>query len=394
VKVAIATHFYPPEPGAGALRVRSMADAFAAAGHDVTVVTTYPSFPRGAFSERRRPMVRVERNGNVRIVRTNSLLVPRMPGSRVLQWVSAAITASLYFMTTRERYDAVVISSPPISLALPGLIGASRHRARLVVDVRDVFPDLGVALGVWKKDSLLVRALDRLVRRLYRRADLVVVVTPQGREQIAARGVDRSRIVLARNAYERDPVVASHARESDGFTAVYAGNLGIATDVDVLADAAALVAKDAITIEIIGDGAQRARLGERVVQEGLGNLRLKASVPRQEALAMIASADVSIVPLRKGLNESVPTKIYDALSVGCPVVVAAEGEAVQEGRSLGAFCTPAGDAEALASVLRQLSAIDKSDLRKLGETGRSRLRLLADRSDIMTALVGRISALC
>lgn len=109
---------------------------------------------------------------------------------------------------------------------------------------------------------------------------------------------------------------------------------------------------------------------------------------------MVASADVSIVPLRKGLNESIPTKLYDSLSVGCPVVVAAEGEAVHEGTSLGALCTPAGDAAALAAVLRQLSAIDRSDLRKLGETGRSRLRLLADRSDIMTALVGRIAALC
>lgn len=394
MKVAIATHFYPPEPGAAALRVRSMADAFAAAGHDVTVVTTYPSFPDGVFSERRRPAIRVEQSGSVRIVRVNSLLVPGMPGSRMLHWLSAACASSLYLLLTRERYDAIVISSPPITLALPGLVGAARHRARLVVDVRDVYPDLGVQLGVWKEDSLIVRALDRIVRRLYRRADLVVVVTPQGREQIEARGVDASRIVLARNAYERDPLVASHDRADDGFTAVYAGNLGLATDVDVLADAAALVAKDDITIEIIGDGAQRAKLGERVEHERLANLRLKGSVPRQQALAMVASADVSIVPLRKGLNESIPTKIYDALSVGCPVVVAAEGEAIQEGTSLGAFCTPAGDAEALAAVLRQLSAIGKSELRKLGETGRSRLRLLADRSDIMAALVGRISALC
>ena len=172
--------------------------------------------------------------------------------------------------------------------------------------MRDVFPDLGVALGVWKKDGLVVRALDNLVRRLYRRADLVVVVTPHGASQIAARGVDPARILLARNAYERDPVVGDHSRPSNGFTAVYAGNLGLTTDVDVLADAAALVAKDDITIEIIGDGAQRARLGERVEREGIGNLRLKGSFPRAQALAMVASADVSIIPLRKGLKRASP----------------------------------------------------------------------------------------
>ena len=266
MKVAVATHFYPPEPGAGALRVRSMVDAFAAAGHDVTVVTAYPSFPRGEFSERRRPMVRVERNGRTRIVRLNSLLVPRMPGSRLLHWLSTAAAQSLYLLTARERFDVVVISSPPITLALPGLIGAMRHRAKLVVDVRDVFPDLGVQIGVWKRDGLVVRTLDKMVRRLYRRADLVSSSprTAKSRSPPAA----STRPASCSRATPTSAIRwwATTCARANGFTAVYAGNLGLTTDVDVLADAANLVAKDDITIEIIGDGAQRTHLGERVAQ--------------------------------------------------------------------------------------------------------------------------------
>jgi glycosyltransferase involved in cell wall biosynthesis len=371
-----------------------MVDAFAAAGHDVTVVTTYPSFPRARFAEGARPMIRVEELGRIRIVRLCSILVPKVPGGRLLHWLSAALSSSLYLLTTRERFDVVVMSSPPITLSLPALVGAARHRARLIVDVRDVFPDIGVAMGVWKKDSFVVRALDKLVRRLYRRANLVVVVTPHGASQIANRGVDRDRIFLARNAYERDPVVANGIPHGNGFTAVYAGNLGLTTDVDVLVDAAALVAKDGITIEIIGDGAQRSRLRERVEGEKVDILQIRGSFPRQEALAMVAGADVSVIPLRKGLLESVPTKLYDSFSVGCPVVVVAEGEAIEEGASLGALCAPAGDADALAAILRQLSLLDKSTLRKMGDEGKSRLRKRADRSDIMSELVGRIAALC
>ncbi|HEY2474491.1 MAG TPA: glycosyltransferase family 4 protein [Candidatus Cybelea sp.] len=394
MKVAVVTHFYPPEPGAAALRLRTMVEAFAAAGHDVTVVTTYPSFGHGGFAQRRRPFIGVEESPRLRIVRLWSALVPKMPGARLLHWFTAALASSLYLLATRERYDVIVMSSPPITLAIPALIGAARHRARLIVDVRDVFPDIGVAMGVWKKDSLIVRALDKLVRRLYRRADLVVVVTPHGAAQIASRGVERERIVLARNAYERDPVVANGVARGDGFTAVYAGNLGLTTDVDVLVDAAALVAQDGITIEIIGDGAQGTRLRERVAGEGVENLRIKGSFPRQEALAMVAGADVSVIPLRKGLMESVPTKLYDSFSVGCPVVIVAEGEAIEEGSALGAICTPAGDAVALAAILRQLSLLDRNALRKMGDAGKSRLRKLADRSDIMAELVGRVGALC
>ncbi|MFZ1018273.1 MAG: glycosyltransferase family 4 protein [Candidatus Cybelea sp.] len=397
MKVAVLTHFYPPEACAAALRVRSMVDAFASMGHDVTVVTSHPSFQHEGSAPRPRPLPSVEHAENARIVRLFSILAPKLPGSRLLHWLSAAFSASLYLLTTRDRYDLIVASSPPITLAFPALAGAARHRARLVVDVRDVYPDIGVSMGVWKKESLVVRLMERLVRRLYRRADLVVVVTAKGISQIAARGVDPDRIILARNAYERDPIVSDlppHAGNGRGFTAVYAGNLGLATDVDVLVDAAALVAGDGITIEIIGDGAQGTRLRERVVNEDVRNLRIKGSFSRSEALAMVSEADVSVIPLRKGLTESIPTKLYDSLSLACPVVLVAEGEAIGEGSSLGAFCTPAGDANALAAVLRQLSLLDKSALRKIGDDGKSRLSDRPDRAAIMSDLVGRIAALC
>ncbi len=393
MNVAVVTHFYPPEPGAGALRVASLVDALAAGGNDVTVVTNFPSFPRGRFSEARRPFARTERAGRVRILRLFSLLVPGMPGARLLHWLSAAASASAYLLAARERYDVVIVSSPPITVAIAGLIGARRHRARFVVELRDVWPDIAVAMGIWRRDSFSARAVEWFVRRVYRRADLVVVVTPTALAQVAERGVDSSRLLLARNAAERAPGVPPRTRRANGFTAIYAGNLGLTTDVDVLVDAAALLAEEGITIEIVGDGAQRARLDERVRKESVANLVVKGSFPRREAMAMVAGADVSVIPLRKGIQESIPTKLYDSLSVGCPVIVAAEGEARKEGTSLGVLCTPPGDAGALANALRQLSRLDYDALRALGERGKASMRDRADRTGIMEGLVGRIAAL-
>jgi colanic acid biosynthesis glycosyl transferase WcaI len=393
MKALFITHFYPPEPAAGATRVASFVEALAKAGHEVDVVTSFPSFPRGRFSEGRLPLVRVERLGRTRILRLFSLLVPGLPGGRLLHWLTAALSASLYAIFTREKYDAIVISSPPITLAVPGLIAAWRHRAKLVADIRDVFPDVAIAMGAWKKGSLQERGVERLVRALYRRANLVIAVTPTALAQIAARGVPASRLALARNAAERLPDVAATNGRSNGFTAIYAGNLGLATDVDVLVDAAALVASENITIEIVGDGAQRVHLGQRLQTERVRNVVVRGSLPRNDAMARVVEADVSIVPLRKGIKDSIPTKIYDSLAVGCPVIVAADGEARREGTSLGAVCTPPGDASALAQALRQLALLDKASLRKLGESGKEAVSARADRAGIMEEVVARIGAL-
>lgn len=394
MNVAVVTHFYPPEPCAAATRVASLVEALSNAGHSVTVVTNFPSFPAARFAKndrfRLKTTARAERADLVRLA---SLLPRRLPGKRLVHWASSAVMSSLYLLASRKRFDAVIVSMPPITLALPALAGAWRHRARLIVDVRDVFPDIAIAMGEWRADGFLARASEWLVRRLYRRADLIVAVTPTAIAQIASRGVDPARLVLARNASEAIPELAVRPMNGRGFTAIYAGNLGVATDVDLLADAAALCARDGIAIDIVGDGAQRARLCERLTREGITNVAIKGSLPRAEAMRLVSEADVSIVPLRKGIEESVPTKMYDSIAVGCPVIVAAAGEACSEGAALGAVCTPPGDAAALAQALRRLAHLDRAQLRAMGEEGRSRLQSRAGRAGIMAGLVDKISSL-
>jgi colanic acid biosynthesis glycosyl transferase WcaI len=393
VNIAVITHFYPPEPCAAATRVGSLVDALANAGHDVTVVTNFPSFPTGRFArEDRFTLIRTQGAGPVRVVRVFSLLVRNVPGARLLHWLSSATSVLLYIMTTRRTFDTIVVSVPPITLGPVALAAASRHRCGLVVDVRDVFPDIAVAMGAWRKDGTLARVAGWVVRKLYRRADLVVAVTPTALAQIASRGVDASRLILARNAAEKVPAVPEQRSMRESFTAIYAGNLGLATDIDLLLDTARLLADDNITIEIVGDGAERARLHERVRNEGIQNVALRGSMPRADAARAVADADVSIVPLRAGIEESIPTKLYDSVAAGCPVIVAAGGEALTEGASLGAVCTPAGDADALAAALRKLAALDRCVLRELGLEGKMRLQGRADRAEIMTELAGRIGA--
>lgn len=393
MKAALLTHFFPPEACAAATRVQSLAQALAQSGHDVTVIAPFPSFPAGRMqrADRRKLLERSHSNG-YQVVRLFSALLP-LPGRRLIHWLSAAAASAAYLLCTGERYDVVVVSVPPITLALPALTATWRHRAKLVVDVRDVFPDIAIAMGEWKTGSLPARVCEYVMKRVYRRADLIVAVTPTALEQIASRGIERSRLVLARNAAEEAPPVERLSRNGAPFTAIYAGNLGLATDVDLLLDAAGELKNDDIRIEIAGGGALAKQVSERVEREHLSNVHLSGVLPRIEALRHIAAADVALVPLRAGITESVPTKLYDALSVACPVVVAAGGEAANEGAALGAICTPPGDARALAGTIRTLSRLDARELRERGRRGQAAVRERSGRAAIMSRLSARIGLL-
>ena len=396
-RIALLTHFYPPEPCAAANRARSLVKALLNEGNDVTVVTSFPSFPsRCLQADDAWRLFRLEDTDGARVVRLFTATFRGLPGARLLHWVFSAVAQSVFLLTTRRRFESIIVTMPPITLALPALVGSMRHRAKLVVDVRDVYPDIAIAMGEWREGGFLARATEWVARLLYQRAALVTAVTPTALRQIGSRGVPENRLLLAPNgceAPESRPV--PQAREDHKFVALYAGNLGLASDLDVLLDAAEMLrANDRIEIWIAGDGVEGDRIRKRVEDECLSNVRLLGPLSRAVAMQRTADADISLVPLRKGIDESIPTKIFDALSVGCPVLVGADGEARATAlASRGGIVISPGDARALAKALLRLAALNKNTLRATGERGRSYVVKFYQRDIIMLNYSQRIAAL-
>jgi colanic acid biosynthesis glycosyl transferase WcaI len=397
VRVALISQFYPPEPLAAANRIDAMARAFAAAGHDVRVYTAMPSFPDGvipaAYRGRRHL---IETGGGVTVERVWTYASAATPGNRILNWISAALGILRRIVAVKERYDVIVVSSPPISLALPALAAAFAHAAPLVVDIRDVFPDVAVKMGAWKADSRLARFVGRVADALYRRAVLVTSVTRPQCDEIVARGVDPAKVLLASNGFDPvEPSAVPPVAPLPGVRdVVYVGNMGLSMALDVVLDAAARLRDDpTIRFVMIGGGSAAAGLRARAAAEGLTNVVFTGPLPRADAARALADAAATVVPLVATIVDTLPTKLFDAMIAGTPIVLSAAGEAqrVVERGDVGLVVAPE-DPDALAAAVRRLLA-DPELQARFRANGPPFVRENYDRAAVMRGLVERVRAL-
>jgi putative colanic acid biosynthesis glycosyltransferase WcaI len=397
VRIALISQFYPPEPLAAANRISAMALAFARGGDEVHVYTGMPSFPDGVIpAAYRAKRSAAESDGRITVHRVWTYASAASPANRILNWLSVSLGIALRIVAVRERYDAIVVSSPPITLALAAFAGVIAHRAPLVVDIRDVFPDVAVKMGAWKAGSRIARIVGRVADALYARASLVTSVTQPQCSEIIARGVDPAKVVLVSNGF--DPIVSSAVAPVAPLPGVrdvvYVGNMGLSMALDVVIDAAALLRNDpSIRFVMIGGGSAAAGLRARVTEEGLTNVVFTGPLDRADAARALDDAAATVVPLVATITDTMPTKLFDAMIAGTPIVLSASGEAkrVVESAGVGLVVMPE-DPAALADAVCTLLA-DPALQARFRANGPPFVRANYDRAAVMRDFAARVRAL-
>jgi glycosyltransferase involved in cell wall biosynthesis len=290
--------------------------------------------------------------------------------------------ARLYRLPTRglPRPDAIVVSSPSLFPILPAARWARRWQARLVFEVRDVWPLTLEELGGLSSRHPLIVLMGWFEHRAYRVADAVVSVLPSARPHLESHGMAPSKFSVIPNGVTPDaldppstsvPTEVEAAAGRYAFTVGFVGTLGSANALDALIGAARLLADEGVGFVLVGQGSEAEHL--RVLAADLANVAFVGPIAKVDVPAALLRFDVCYVgyhrsPLyRLGIS---PNKVFDYMAAARPVVLAAAAANDPVGEAGCGLTVEPDDPDALAAAIRQLRAMSPAARARLGANAR------------------------
>jgi glycosyltransferase involved in cell wall biosynthesis len=298
---------------------------------------------------------------------------------RVVSFLSFMVTAA-WAGWKAGKVDVVMGTSPPLTQPLSAWLIAVLRRRPFLLEIRDLWPEFAIDMGVLK-NPFLIWVARRLEMFLYRRATHLLVNSPAYRDYLISKGMPAAKVSLVANGVDPamfDPAADGRSiRKEFGlegkFVVLYAGALGKANDIDTLLDAADLVRHEPqIHFLLAGDGKERPNLEAKAKQLQLSNVTFTGALPKHRMPEVLASADVCVAILLNipMFTTPYPNKVFDYMAAGRPIVLGIDGviRKVVEAADGGIF-SPPGDAQSLAAAIQKLHS-DPQAARQMGHRAR------------------------
>ncbi|TPQ39607.1 glycosyltransferase family 4 protein [Cupriavidus pinatubonensis] len=387
MRVLVVSQHYWPE----SFRINEVVESLREAGCEVTVLSGQPNYPRGeVFSGYKALSWGVERHpSGYEIYRVP--LAPRGRGRAlglVANYLSFVFGAASFgaWLLRRKRFDVIfVYGVSPILQVIPAIALRTTCRAALVTWVQDLWPQSLEVTG-YVKNATVLALVERLVRWIYRRNDLLLAQSEAFVSTIRALS-GRTEVVYHPNPGERAVGEESACTPAlvlkPAFNVVFAGNLGTVQALETILDAAEQLQRDSkgeqlqrdskVHFTLVGDGSRRNWLQEEVKRRGLHNVALPGRFTPDQMPAIFAQADALLVSLVRSsiMEQTVPSKVQAYLAAGKPLIASMDGEGARVIREAGAgLACPAEDASALVDAVTVLKSASVADRQAMGQAGR------------------------
>ncbi len=401
MRIAIHTQYYPPEIGAPQARLSDLARWLAKHGHEIYILTAMPNYPRGRIYAGYGGFFSREEEERIRIIRTYIYPTKRTSLTlRLLHYFSFVFSSLVIGATALPKVDYILSETPPIFLGITGWLLAKLKKARWILNLSDLWLESVKDFGFLREEKFPYQLLRRTSQFFYRKAWLV---TGQSKEILAEirRQVPSARLHHLSNGADphsfhpkkREEKIRGRFLKVGEVGFVYAGLLGFFQGLDQILLAADRLKEESFRFLLFGDGPEKEKLVNMASRLGLANVDFHPPIVHQQVPSVIASMDVALVPLKGAIHGSVPSKIYEAMASGTPILLMANGEAREIVRGSGAGVAVApGDIDELVRSIREM-AFHPEGRREMGEAGRRTAEKFYDRFEIAqefeTVLLGR-----
>jgi colanic acid biosynthesis glycosyl transferase WcaI len=381
VRILLIAPYYAPDLGPSAPLFTMLSDELVKHGHHVMVVTTVPHYPTGQVSASYRGKwlwqsiengVQVMRVGLPSVRRSNLAM-------RLVHFLCYQLGASLAGVSL--RYDIVIVANPALWVWLPFAFFVVSKNKPSIFSIHDVYPDVGIALGLFHH-KFIIAFVARLERYCLERCSAVRILSESFRPGLRNLGVPDSKMQLIYDWVDTGLIqpLARHNEFAlqhdlrDDFVILYAGNIGLSQGLENVLCAAEQLAEQAeIHFLFVGDGPGREQLVSLANTKHLTNVQFLPFQPRSHLPEVLASADVSLVMLRRGIGAgSLPSKTFSILASGRPVIASVD-EQSETWRLIQAaqagLCVEPENPAALAQAILTLKN-DRNLCERLGQNGR------------------------
>ena len=387
MRITFLCQYFPPEMGAPAARTFEHARHWAALGHDVTVITAFPNHPTGIIRpEYRGQFVKRERVEGIDLLRTWVYCAANKGFfRRVLNFLSFFFSSLILGGLLTRQPDVVIGTSPQFFCAVAAYLLSRLKGVPFVFEVRDIWPQSAIELGVLK-NRRLIRALEAIEQHLYRQAALIVPVAESTREYLLGKGVAPEKIKIIPNGVDERYLSSVsptplEVREQlgllDKFIVSYIGTHGMSHALDVVLRAAQQFGEDSnVHFLFIGEGAEKDNLKRLAEELRLPNVTFLNEQSRDRLPGFYRAGDVSLVPLKRLpiFKKVLPSKLFELMGTGCPIVCGVEGEAARlVANAEAGLCIEPENSDALAAAINRLRA-EPALRRQMSESGQRFVR--------------------
>ena len=337
MRILFLTDNFPPEVNAPANRTFEHCKEWVKEGVKVTVITCVPNFPKGVvYQGYKNKLYQKEEIEGIQVIRVWSYITANEGFfKRTMDYISYAFMA--FWMGLFIKTDLIIATSPQFFTAIAGGCLAFIKRKSWVMEVRDLWPESIVAVGAMQRNRA-IRMLERIERKLYKSADLIVVVTDAFKKNIIAKGIQESKIHVHKNGAnldlfkprEKDEKLLDELKLRDKQIFAYIGTHGMAHGLDFILHSIRELQTTYPNFHFlfIGDGAERDNLIALNANLSLTNTTFLPSCPKHKVVRYLSLMDVALVNLRKSdtFLTVIPSKIFEAAAMQKPILLGLEGE--------------------------------------------------------------------